>query len=106
MLSCRIEARRFGPSIAKKPGGVPKMYCALNRKAAFLAFCLTTLALSVLGSSAAHASLGVCNTAGPIEIEASGGDPGPTAYATLTAAFAAVNAGTHTGTINVEVCGN
>jgi len=56
--------------------------------------------------SAPNLTIGVCDTAGPIEVEASGGDPGPTAYATLGAAFAAINAGTHTGTIAVEVCGD
>ncbi|HKP69659.1 MAG TPA: Calx-beta domain-containing protein [Pyrinomonadaceae bacterium] len=49
---------------------------------------------------------GTCDTAGPIEIESSGGTTTPTAYATLTAAFAAINAGTHTGTITIDVCGN
>src|SRR5262245_42081525 len=62
------------------------------------------LALAAPGS--AHAALGTCDTAGPIEIESSGGTTTPTAYATLTAAFAAINAGTHTGTIDVEVCGD
>lgn len=51
-------------------------------------------------------TLGTCDTAGPIEIEASGGTPGPTAYATLKAAFDAINAGTHTLGISVEVCGD
>ena len=45
-----------------------------------------------------------CATAGPIEVEATVGTMGPTAYASLTAAFAAINAGTHQGAINVEVC--
>jgi hypothetical protein len=39
-----------------------------------------------------------------VEIEATAGSPGPTAYATLGAAFAAINAGTHGGDINVEIC--
>src|SRR5215212_898501 len=44
-------------------------------------------------------------TAGlPIEVEATAGTTGPTAYANLAAAIAAINAGTHQGTINVEVC--
>ncbi|HEY0461476.1 MAG TPA: Calx-beta domain-containing protein [Pyrinomonadaceae bacterium] len=51
-------------------------------------------------------TIGTCDTAGPIEVESSGGTTAPTAYATLKAAFDAVIAGTHTGTINVEVCGN
>jgi trimeric autotransporter adhesin len=49
---------------------------------------------------------GVCDTAGNIEVESSGGTTAPTAYATLKAAFDAINAGAHTGAINVEVCGN
>ena len=54
----------------------------------------------------AQAALGACDTAGPIEIEATGSGSGPTAYATLGAAFVALNAGTHTGTVTIEVCGN
>ncbi|MBS1792677.1 MAG: hypothetical protein JSS81_02415 [Acidobacteria bacterium] len=45
---------------------------------------------------------GTCDTAGPIEVEG----PTPTAYATLGAAFTAINAGTHTGTITIDVCGD
>lgn len=51
-------------------------------------------------------TIGTCDTAGPIEMESSGGTTTPTAYASLNAAFAAINAGTHQGSINVEVCGN
>src|SRR6476659_3846260 len=54
----------------------------------------------------APAVLGTCDTAGPIEVEATVGTLGPTAYPTLQGAFAAITAGTHQGTINVEVCGN
>lgn len=50
--------------------------------------------------------IGTCDTAGPIEVEATAGTPGPTLYASLNAAFTAINAGTHQGDINVEVCGN
>jgi len=49
---------------------------------------------------------GSCDTAGPIEIESSGGTTAPTAYPTLKSGFDAIVAGTHTGSINVEVCGN
>lgn len=52
------------------------------------------------------ATIGVCDTAGPIEVESTGGTTTPTAYPTLKDAFDAINAGSHTGTINVEVCGN
>jgi CHRD domain/Carboxypeptidase regulatory-like domain len=47
-----------------------------------------------------------CDTAGPIEVEATAGTIAPTAYPTLAAAFAAINAGTHQGAIDVQVCGN
>jgi hypothetical protein len=51
--------------------------------------------------------VGACDvaTAGlPIEVESVSPASGPTAYANLQAAFAAINAGTHQGTISVEVC--
>lgn len=51
-------------------------------------------------------AFGVCDTAGPIEIESTGGTVVPTAYANLKAAFDAINAGTHTGTITIDVCGD
>ncbi len=47
-----------------------------------------------------------CSTASPVEIESTGGTMTPTGYATLKAAFDAINAGTHTGSINVKVCGD
>ncbi|HLM02941.1 MAG TPA: Calx-beta domain-containing protein, partial [Pyrinomonadaceae bacterium] len=56
--------------------------------------------------SAQPLTIGTCDTAGPIEVESTGGTTAPSAYATLAAAFTAINAGTHTGSINVEVCGN
>ena len=49
---------------------------------------------------------GTCDTAGPIEVEGSILGTTPTAYATLGAAFTAINGGTHTGAITVDVCGN
>jgi hypothetical protein len=48
----------------------------------------------------------VCTTAGPIEVQSSGGTTTPTAYGTLKAGFDAIIAGTHTGSISVEICGN
>ncbi|HEX7314759.1 MAG TPA: Ig-like domain repeat protein [Pyrinomonadaceae bacterium] len=45
-------------------------------------------------------------SAGPVTITASAGTAGPTDYATLQAAFAAINAGTHQGAINVWILGN
>jgi hypothetical protein len=49
---------------------------------------------------------GTCDTVGPIEVEGSIDGTTPTAYATLGAAFAAINAGTHTGAIAIDVCGD
>ncbi len=68
--------------------------------------CLLPLAIAMLAAPAAHATIGVCDTAGPVEVESSGGTTTPTAYTTMGAAFTAINGGTHTGTINVELCGN
>lgn len=53
--------------------------------------------------------VGTCDVASvalPIEVESVSPASGPTAYASLQAAFAAINAGTHQGTISVEVCFN
>ena len=50
--------------------------------------------------------IGVCDTAGPVEVEATAGTLGPTAYPNLAAAIAAINLGTHQGVINVEICGS
>jgi hypothetical protein len=47
---------------------------------------------------------GTCDGGG-IDVEASGGTPAAQ-YTTLKGAFDAINAGTHTGTITIEVCGN
>jgi hypothetical protein len=47
-----------------------------------------------------------CDTAGPIEVEGTTAGTTPTAYATLGAAFAAINAGTHKGAISIDVCGD
>ncbi|HJQ97086.1 MAG TPA: hypothetical protein VJ826_02175, partial [Candidatus Polarisedimenticolaceae bacterium] len=72
-----------------------------------LACSLFTLSLLALAASTpTSAAVGTCDTAGPIEIEATAGTTGPTQYANLTAAVAAINAGTHQGDINIEVCGN
>jgi hypothetical protein len=46
-------------------------------------------------------------SAGPVTVTAVGiGNPGPTDYATLKAAFDAINLGTHQGAINVWIMGN
>lgn len=54
----------------------------------------------------AQATIGTCDTAGPVEVESTGGTTTPTAYATLNDAFLAIIAATHTGSINIEICGN
>ena len=57
-------------------------------------------------------TFGVCDTAGPIEVESSGGTAAgvPTAYGTLSGvggAFDIINLGVvHTGTITIDVCGD
>ena len=54
--------------------------------------------------SDAPAIIGTCDTAGPVEVEATAGTLGPIAYPDLASAIAAINAGTHQGAINVEIC--
>src|SRR5438552_3364717 len=54
----------------------------------------------------APAVIGTCDTAGPVEVEATAGTLGPIAYPDLSSAFTAITGGTHQGVINVEVCGN
>jgi trimeric autotransporter adhesin len=49
------------------------------------------------------AATGTCDTGQNIDVEATGGTA-QTGYASLNAAFAAINAGTHTGVINIEIC--
>jgi hypothetical protein len=41
---------------------------------------------------------------GPVTVTATSGTTGPTNYTTLGAAFTAINAGTHTGAIDVSIC--
>jgi uncharacterized repeat protein (TIGR01451 family) len=45
-------------------------------------------------------------SAGPVTVTASAGTVGPTDYATVKAAFDAINAGTHQGAINIFILGN
>lgn len=71
-----------------------------------VAFSASAVEQPVIASPAPIGTGGTCNTAGPIEVESSGGTMTPTAYATLKDAFDAINAGTHTGSILIEVCGN
>ena len=56
-------------------------------------------------SAARPLVIGTCDTGMNIDVEATGGTL-QTGYATLAAAFAAINTGVHQGVINVEVCGN
>ena len=70
----------------------------------FAALAIVALAI-VAATPEAHATAGVCDTAGPIEVESSL-PSGPTAYATLGAAFTDINGGVHQGTIAIDVCGN
>jgi hypothetical protein len=42
----------------------------------------------------------------PVVVTASAGNTGPTSYATLQLAFAAINAGVHQGVINVAIVGD
>ncbi|HRJ90144.1 MAG TPA: carboxypeptidase-like regulatory domain-containing protein [Pyrinomonadaceae bacterium] len=48
-------------------------------------------------------TVGTCDTGQNVDVEASGGTL-QAGYSTLGAAFAAINAGTHTGDIAVEIC--
>jgi hypothetical protein len=67
----------------------------LRRTSIHILCAIATLAVSGLLSGGAHATLGTCDTAGPIEVEATILGPGPTAYASLGAAFAAVSRHPH-----------
>ncbi|HJQ97613.1 MAG TPA: hypothetical protein VJ826_04810, partial [Candidatus Polarisedimenticolaceae bacterium] len=75
----------------------------MTRFRGFVGVCCFALLLAALGTPA-HATIGTCDTAGPIEVEGSVLGTTPTAYATLAAAITAINGGTHTGVVEVEVC--
>src|SRR5262245_4336972 len=77
----------------------------MTRLRGILGVCLFVLLVAAIGTPA-HATIGSCDTAGPIEVEGSILGTTPTAYATLGAAFTAINGGTHTGIVTVEVCAN
>ncbi|MGB7203002.1 MAG: CHRD domain-containing protein [Pyrinomonadaceae bacterium] len=47
-----------------------------------------------------------CTTASAVEVHATAGTMGPTGYTTLALATTAINAGTHQGAIDAEVCSN
>jgi uncharacterized repeat protein (TIGR01451 family) len=61
------------------------------------------------GSANASASITVAcppTSTGPVTVTATAGTPGPTDYATVKAAFDAINAGTHQGSLGVWIFGN
>ncbi|HBL25538.1 MAG TPA: hypothetical protein DD490_01750, partial [Acidobacteria bacterium] len=62
-----------------------------------------------LFAAPAVAAVGTCESlpGGVVEVEGTGGSGvQPTGYATLGAAFTAINTGVHTGTLAIDVCGN
>ena len=76
-----------------------------NFRARLSSLRLLLLVLAAWATPAA-ATIGICDNAGiGIDVEATGGTTF-TNYPTLKAAFDAINAGTHTGTLTLEVCGN
>src|SRR5436190_4083727 len=60
--------------------------------------------VSATALSTEPAAPGTCDIGNNIEVEGTGGTNA--GYGTLTEAFTAINAGTHTGTITIDVCGN
>ncbi len=54
----------------------------------------------------ARATIGVCDQGNLVDVESTGGPSTVAGYATLGAAFAAINVGTHTGTVDIEICGD
>jgi hypothetical protein len=60
------------------------------------------------GDGVRTTSIGTCEASpiGSIEVESTGGTPGPSGYGTLGEAFAAINAGVHTGDVAIDVCGD
>src|SRR5262245_46187644 len=75
----------------------------MPRLRGILGVCLFALPLAFVAMPAG-ASPNSCDTAGPIEVEGTVLGTTPVGYASLTDAIAAVNAGTHTGDVQVKVC--
>ena len=72
-----------------------------------LGFAAAESADSVVKSSpAAFITVGTCGEFGGLAIEVEGTGGTNASYATLKAAFDAINSGTHTGTITIDVCAN
>ena len=70
---------------------------------------LLAIAFFATTAGPAGAATGICESlaGGVIEVEGTGGSgTQPTGYATLGAAFTAINTGVHTGTLVIDVCGN
>lgn len=72
------------------------------RSARAFVFSVIVAFVFAFAAGGALAAPGVCDSAA-IDVEANGAS---TAYATLLDAFAAINSGTHTGAVLIEVCGN
>ena len=83
-----------------RSGGDPFMKTARRRSLTPFLVLSILLAAALFGVPQAHAS---CTT-GNVELTATGGDNGPTGYATLGDAFTAINAGTSTGAITLTIC--
>lgn len=66
----------------------------------------TTNAVTADCTVVASFAAAACATGSAVEVSATGGTTGPTGYTTLKGAFDAVNAGTHTGTLDVAICGD
>ena len=91
------------PSRSSRTSRLRAAACASSRLSV-LVIGAAVAVLSLVAAPSAEATIGACDTAGPVEVEATVAGPGPTSYATLGAAIAAINAGTHTGAIDVELC--
>ena len=70
------------------------------RFVSLLSTCLILVAAGVALTPNAQGAIGVCDTSSNVDVEASGGTA-QFGYTTLGAAFAAINAGTHTGAIAI-----
>ncbi|MBZ5637377.1 MAG: thrombospondin type 3 repeat-containing protein [Acidobacteriia bacterium] len=62
---------------------------------------MSSAVATILSTPGAHAAIGVCDSSPAQAVEV---EPGANGYATLKAAFDAINAGTHTGAITIEIC--
>ncbi|MBK8464832.1 MAG: hypothetical protein IPL32_03295 [Chloracidobacterium sp.] len=83
-------------------------YAFVDSVASFLGMAERTAASTTAPEPAAMFTAGTCESlpGGPIEVEGTVLGTTPIGYATLTAAIVAINAGTHTGVVTVDVCGD